>query len=128
ASLFTGARRREESALEHSIEDRSGFRAALLPRLLHLTLDLSLTKNHRVEAGGNAEKVRRGLAITFDVHEFRGVVAEARGEYRRDAGCGPVIFLDGVDLGAVARREHHTLPNQPILSEPGQQVQRLPRT
>src|ERR1700687_5558606 len=75
-------------------------------------MDLRFAQYHRVEASGNAEKVRGNVLIASSINERRGIVAQSRREKGRDPPDGIPSLLDGVDLGAVARRQNYTLADR----------------
>jgi len=59
----------------------------MFPGILDLTLNLRLAQYHRVQASGNAKKMRRRFAIAVHVHEFRHITAEPaeRSEEKSDS-------------------------------------------
>ncbi len=80
-----------------------------LPRRAHLTEDLALAEDGRVEPGGDLEEVLRGGLVVLAVEVRVQLVGAQRAELAHevaDVGVGTVEALgDGVDLGAVARAE-----------------------
>lgn len=96
--------RSEKRALEHSIEDRPGFSAALFPCTLHLAVNLRFTEYHRLEPCRDSEEVRGNIPVAAQINELRGVFAQPRRENLGDPPDGIPVLLDRVDLGTVARR------------------------
>ena len=84
-----------------------------LPGDLDLALDLALAQHRRVEPGGHRHQVLRGGRVVVDVEvvgEVLGREEREVGEEAADVAVGAVEPLgDGVDLGAVARRQHQGL-------------------
>ena len=85
-------------------------------RLTHLTEDLALADDHGVQARGDVEQVRDGAVVVVHVEvgydvlrrsvDAGGQLAQQPG-HRLDAAVEAVDL--GVDLDAVARREHGRL-------------------
>ena len=94
-------------------------------RLLHLAEDLRLADDQRVEARGDAEQMPRGVEVRHVVDVRRDLAVIDAVELADEAHqVGPrrrhVVARD-VELGAVARREHHRLARRSAL---GQRAQR----
>src|SRR6185437_3780679 len=108
--LAAHAASRVERRLEQSVEHRTGMRTTLLPRVAHLSVDLSFTEDHRIEAARDAKQVRDCVTVAPDVAVSRGVRAKPLGQ-RTPGNWRRVLFrLDEIDLGAVTGREQHGLP------------------
>ena len=92
----------------------------------HLAEDLALSDGERVEAGRDVEQVRDGALVEVDVE----VVAQVGHRHAGDVGEGVAEFGDGtverrgvgVDLDAVARRQHDGLGEVLALAEALAQV------
>src|SRR5207249_3932774 len=71
-----------QGRLEQPVEYGPRLDARDLPRLPHLTLDLGLPQDHRVEPRGNAVEVAHGVAVALHVSVFLGRAAatEALGQ------------------------------------------------
>ena len=91
-------------------------------RLLQLAEDLRLAEHHRVEAAGDAERVRHGplpgmhVQMRPDIVDGQPVIV---GQPASD-----LIGLGGVaiDLGAVAGRQDRRLPRQPLAEQVAQRL------
>jgi hypothetical protein len=85
---------------EDAIEEKA--RRSVLVRGADLAEDLALTRNERIEAGGDAEEMERRSTVAQPVERVLDV------RQRRDpASLGLVgVLRREVDLGPVARREH----------------------
>ena len=105
-------------------------RAALahrgLPRVADLTEDLALADDHRVETGRDREEVGDRGFVVVGVEVVGEVVGVGAGVCREELGDvadrGVEVRAARVDLGAVARREHHDF--EQVLTR-GQVVQHL---
>jgi len=78
-------------------------------RRLDLAEDLRLADDQRVEAGGDAEQMARGIGSVMAVEmigERRRLDAVVLAEEAIDGVDRRLRIADGVDLGAVARRQH----------------------
>ena len=109
--LGAGPLARLERVAEQQVERRPG-RALLLghrPGAADLPQDLVLAEHGRLQPGGHREQVGHGglvvLAVEVGLQVLGRQVGQAAEEVA-DVGEGAVEALgDGVDLGAVARRE-----------------------
>ena len=123
-----------ERPREHLVEHRAD--GALVGRcrvrLLHLPEDLRLADDERVEAGRHAEQVlrrRRPSHLSYRCGSDRGAVerrGSRRGSASRSARAPPHVVARDVDLGAVARREHHRSRGRRARRERRQRVVRGP--
>ncbi len=97
----------EKGSLEESIENGTALSAARRPCIPHLAVDLRFAKDHRVEAGRNAKKVRDRVAIPTHVSVAARPLTQARRQGAPDRGHGIAVALDDVELRAIACREEH---------------------
>ena len=104
-----------QGLLEQHVQGRADGAGLLAQpqRLAGLAEDLALAEDHRVEAGGDVEQVRDGAVVVVHVEvaeHVLGRLAGALAEHPRDRLDAAVEAVDvGVDLGAVAGREHRRL-------------------
>jgi hypothetical protein len=76
------ASRDEQRRLKETIEHRPGVGAAYLPRVSHLSVDLRLAENHRIETACHAKEMRDRIPVSTDVAELwtrRGRACRERG-------------------------------------------------
>ena len=76
----------------------------------YLPENLALAGHERVETGGNAKKMQRGGMIRKSIRERRDLVAAQGAKSLQRLFLG--ALADGVELGAVARREADALPRR----------------
>ena len=113
--LGPGALASGERVAEQAVRDRPGgaFHQRELVRALHLTLDLRLAHNHRLEARRDAEQVPSGVHLARRVERAEQLggrdarLARQRGQ--RGALGIHRIARHEVDLGAVAGGDGHGL-------------------
>ncbi len=123
--LAAGALPGGERRAEQLIQRRPGRTLSLrrLPRCSYLAEDLTLAEHGRVETGGNLEQMRdrRGVVLAVEMRRqfVDGQVTELAQEVA-DVTVGAVEeFGHDVDLGPVARRQHHGLTHVVALSQTG---------
>ena len=100
-----------ERGVKQPVRHRAGALHVARGRVrgLDLAEDLRLADDERVEAGGDAEQMARriGAAMAVEVVGERGRVdAVVVAEEAIDGVDRRLRIADGVDLGAVARRQH----------------------
>ena len=82
-------------------------------RLADLGVDLGLAQDHRVEAGGDAEQVFRGVVVPVGVEGLRELVDVHAARLGQQALQGQEPGMEArdvaVDLNAVAGRQDHGL-------------------
>ena len=108
-----------EAGVEEAVEQRPGgfslSRRAV--RLLHLSENLRLADDERVEAGGDAEQVTRGFEIGDVVHmrldQGRIDVVERADERHQLGFRRRHVFAREIQLGAVAGREDRDFSRAP---------------
>ena len=131
ASLGPGPLADDQRLAEEQVH--RGARPALalgdLPRLTHLSEDLGLADDRRVEPGGDLEEMAHGGVVVVRV-EVRmqivgGDVADLAQEVA-DVGVGAVELLgDGVDLDAVAGADQHDLTHGVATGQPLDSLRQL---
>src|SRR3989454_1885487 len=99
-----------QGRLEQPVQHGPGLGARHLPRLSHLTLDLGLPQDHRVEPRGDPVEVAHGLAVPLHVSVFLGGAAGAKAlRQQLPYGLGHgAARLREVELRAVTGGEQDT--------------------
>jgi hypothetical protein len=114
AGLAVNALAHGERGVKEPVRDRAGKVQVARGRVrrFHLSENLRLADHQRIEPRGHAEQVpcRVDAAMRIEMPGQHGRVdAVVVAEEARDGVRGGVGFGNGVDLGAVARREHDGL-------------------
>ena len=122
-SPVAGALAGGERAAEEAVEDRPGdaLDEGELVGALDLALDLGLAEDHRVEAGGDAEELGRGLGAVQRVEvadSSVGRMSASRASTAERLRLGrDRIGREEVELGAVAGRDRRRLADLVGLGE-----------
>src|SRR5688500_9590157 len=121
--LLRHCERALEQAMQQASQRARRFRGAR--RLLHLAEDLRLADDHRVEAGGDAERMAHGLLVRQRIQvllQFLGTEPVIlRQPLRELVGALP----RDIELGAVAGRQDRRFVRQAALQLPQRLVQAL---
>ncbi len=119
-----------ESALEHAVEDGSGFAVieSDLVGVAHLSQNFRFAEQHRIEPRGNAEQMAHGMAVPVPVERAVQFVErklmEGREEQFHCAGAVcRILARHAVQFAAIARRKDQRFLED---SSRTQAVRRLP--
>ena len=117
----------EQRGLEQPIQHRTRRRPAGLPRVAHLTVDLRLADDHRIETRHDAEEMLHRLAVASYVAVAARLGAKALAVQLPHGRCRLVLAFDEIQLGAVARREQHRLTRSDLAAHALQERAHLAR-
>ncbi len=103
-----------EGALEHAVEDGSGFAVIEgdLIGVADLAEDFGFAEEHGIESGGDAEQMADGVGVAMAVEravQFAGghLVIGGEEEFHGRGGVGGLLDGNAVEFAAVAGGEDH---------------------